>query len=139
MVVASEAAPQRFGGRRRFNSNRRFQRPGNFVNNFVRPNRFNNFGNGGFNNGGFNGFNQGGSNSQANANVLQAQQGGNTITNVNANVQTQNQNNPGGVSLTGGVALASNLQLNSPFGNINLSNAQAQTVNRGFNIFGRRR
>ncbi|KAF0295280.1 hypothetical protein FJT64_007169 [Amphibalanus amphitrite] len=45
----------------------------------------------------------------------------------------------GGVSLSGGLALASNLQLNSPFGNINLSNAQAQTVNRGFNIFGRRR
>ena len=129
MLVASEAAPQRSFGRRRFNSNRRrFQRPGNFVNSF-RPNRFSN---GGFNNGGFN--NGGSSNTQANANVVQTQQGNNGITQVNANVVNQNQNNPGGVSLTGGIALASNLQLNSPFGNINLSNAQAQTVNQGQNF-----
>ena len=128
MLVVSEAAPQRrrfFNNRRRFNNNRRrFQRPSGFVNSF-RPNRFNNFG--GFNNGGS-------SNSQANANVIQAQQGNNGITNVNANVQTQNQNNPNGISVTGGVALASNLQVNSPFGNINLSNAQAQTVNQGQNF-----
>ncbi|KAF0295281.1 hypothetical protein FJT64_007170 [Amphibalanus amphitrite] len=125
MLVASEAAPQRrfFGGRRRFNNNRRrFQRPSSFVNRF-RPNRFNNFNNGGFN--------SGGSNTQANANVIQGQQGNTGITQVNANVVNQNQNNPNGVSLSGGIALASNLQLNSPFGNINLSNAQAQTVNQG--------
>ncbi|XP_037071472.1 dr1-associated corepressor homolog [Pollicipes pollicipes] len=135
MVVVSEAAPQ-FGRGRRFNNrrfrpNRRFQRPNRF-NNFVRPNRFLNFN--GFNNNGFN--NGGSSNAQANANVLQGTQGNSQITQVSANVQTQQQNNPNGVSLVGGVALASNLQLNSPFGNINLSNANAQTINQGQNLGG---
>ncbi|XP_043221713.1 uncharacterized protein LOC122381516 [Amphibalanus amphitrite] len=124
MLVTSEAAPQ-FGG---FRGGRRGFRGGRRG--FGGPiiNTIGNFLGGG-----------GRSNSRANANVIRGQQGNNGITQVNANVVTQNRNSPGGVSLSGGLALASNLQLNSPFGNINLSNAQAQTVNRGFNIFGRRR
>lgn len=133
MLVVSEAAPQ-FGrgrpGRRFGRPNRRFSRPNRFNNrfnqigNFVRP----------FLGGGGGGGGQ--SNTQANANVIQGQQGNNQATLVSANVLNQNQNRPGTVSLSGGVALASNLQLNSPFGNINLSNAQAQTVNQAQNIGG---
>ena len=116
MLVASEAAPQRFGGRR-FNRRRGGRPLLNALGRFL--------GGGGR------------SNTQANANVIQAQQGGNSITNVNANVVNQNN---GGFGVSGGVAVASNLQFNGPFGtNINLSNAQAQTINRGFNFFGRRR
>lgn len=126
MLVVSEAAPQfrGRGGRRRFRPNRRNQN----------RNRFNqiggliNAGNRFFNNG------RGSSNTQANANVVQGTNGNTQTTLVNANVLNQQTNSPGNFGLSGGVALASNFQFNSPFGNINLSNAQAQTVNRQQNL-----